>query len=133
MSRKPNILIVYTGGTIGMIKDYKTNALKAFDFNQITKNIPELEQLNCTIKTISFNEPIDSSNMNTSFYVEIAETIETNYEKLSLVAESQRFRRYGAIQLRGDGSGAGPKQFINSMRRVKLVQSLKITCALYNV
>ena len=81
MSRKPNILIVYTGGTIGMIKDYKTNALKAFDFNQITKNIPELEQLNCTIKTISFNEPIDSSNMNTSFYVEIAETIEANYDK----------------------------------------------------
>lgn len=81
MSRKPNILIVYTGGTIGMIKDYKTNALKAFDFNQITKNIPELEQLNCTIKTISFKEPIDSSNMNTTFYVEIAETIENNYQK----------------------------------------------------
>jgi len=81
MSKKPNILIVYTGGTIGMIKDYKTNALKAFDFNQITKNIPELEQLNCTIKTISFDEPIDSSNMNTSFYVDIAETIENNYEK----------------------------------------------------
>jgi L-asparaginase len=72
---------VYTGGTIGMIKDYKTNALKAFDFNQITKNIPELAQLNCTIKTISFNEPIDSSNMNTTFYVEIAETIENNYKE----------------------------------------------------
>lgn len=80
MSKKPNILIVYTGGTIGMIKDYKTNALKAFDFSQITENIPELEQLQCTIKSISFEDPIDSSNMNTSFYKDIAETIEANYK-----------------------------------------------------
>lgn len=80
MSIKPNILIVYTGGTIGMIKDYKTNALKAFDFSQITKNIPELEQLNCAIKSISFDEPIDSSNMNTIYYKDIAEIIESNYD-----------------------------------------------------
>ncbi|MGK0412352.1 MAG: L-asparaginase [Polaribacter sp.] len=80
MSKKPNILIVYTGGTIGMIKDYKTNALKAFDFSQITEKIPELEQLQCTIKSISFDNPIDSSNMNTLFYKNIAETIEANYK-----------------------------------------------------
>ena len=79
MSRKPNILIVYTGGTIGMIKDYKTNALKAFDFSQIIEKIPELEQLNCNIKSISFDEPIDSSNMNTDYYVEIVEVIENSY------------------------------------------------------
>ena len=54
MSKKPNILIVYTGGTIGMIKDYKTNALKAFDFSRILEKIPELEQLNCVTKSISF-------------------------------------------------------------------------------
>ncbi|TXD54171.1 MULTISPECIES: asparaginase [unclassified Polaribacter] len=81
MSKKPNILIVYTGGTIGMIKDYKTKALKAFDFSQIIENIPELEQLNCNIKSISFEDPIDSSNMNILFYKELAETIETNYRK----------------------------------------------------
>ncbi|MFT6064281.1 MAG: L-asparaginase [Paraglaciecola sp.] len=81
MSKKPNILIVYTGGTIGMIKDYKTKALKAFDFSQIIENIPELEQLNCNIKSISFDEPIDSSNMNTSYYKDIAEIIEVNYKK----------------------------------------------------
>lgn len=79
MAKKPNILIVYTGGTIGMIKDYKTNALKAFDFSQIIEKIPELEQLNCNIKSISFDEPIDSSNMNTAYYKEIAEVIEVNY------------------------------------------------------
>lgn len=79
MAKKPNILIVYTGGTIGMIKDYKTNALKAFDFSQIIHKIPELEQLNCNIKSISFDEPMDSSNMNIFYYKKIAEIIESNY------------------------------------------------------
>ena len=81
MANKPRILIVYTGGTIGMIKDYKTNALKAFDFSRIIDKIPELEQLECEIKSISFEEPIDSSNMNTKYYVDIVEIIESNYMK----------------------------------------------------
>ena len=80
MTNKPNILLVYTGGTIGMVKDYKTNALKVFDFSQIANKIPELQQLNCTIKSISFDEPIDSSNMNTHYYVAIVEIIEENYK-----------------------------------------------------
>ena len=79
MSKKPDILLVYTGGTIGMIKDYKTNALKAFDFNQISEKIPELQQLNCSIKSISFDIPIDSSNMNTQYYKDIVGIIENNY------------------------------------------------------
>jgi L-asparaginase len=79
MSKKPNILLVYTGGTIGMIKDYRTNALKAFDFSRILEKIPELEQLNCVIKSISFDIPIDSSNMNTQYYRDIVEIIENNY------------------------------------------------------
>ena len=79
MANKPNILIVYTGGTIGMIKDYKTGALKAFDFSRIIDKIPELEQLDCKIESISFDEPIDSSNMNTEYYINIVEIIEANY------------------------------------------------------
>ncbi|WNW00865.1 asparaginase [Tenacibaculum sp. HL-MS23] len=81
MSNKPKILIVYTGGTIGMVKDYKTGALKAFDFSQISSKIPELQQLHCDISTISFDEPIDSSNMNVNYYIDIAEIIANNYEK----------------------------------------------------
>ncbi|MGB0891050.1 MAG: asparaginase [Flavobacteriaceae bacterium] len=81
MTKKPQILLVYTGGTIGMVKDYETNALKAFDFSQILSRIPELRQLNCDIETISFDEPIDSSNMNTNYFVQIAEIIENNYLK----------------------------------------------------
>ena len=80
MSKKPNILLVYTGGTIGMIKDYKTNALKAFDFNQILEKIPELQQLNCFIKSISFEVLIDSSNMNTQYYRDIVDIIQNNYD-----------------------------------------------------
>lgn len=79
MSNKPKILIVYTGGTIGMVKDYITGALKAFDFNQISSKIPELQHLNCEIGTISFDEPMDSSNMNVSYYIDIAQIISDNY------------------------------------------------------
>lgn len=79
MSNKPKILIVYTGGTIGMVKDYNTGALKAFDFSQISSKIPELQHLNCEITTISFSNPIDSSNMNVDYYIEIAQIISDNY------------------------------------------------------
>lgn len=78
----PNILLIYTGGTIGMIKDYKTNALKVFDFEQIRKKIPELNLLDCIIHTISFDDPIDSSNMSPKYWVKIVNTIEDNYNKM---------------------------------------------------
>jgi len=81
MANKRNILLIYTGGTIGMVKDYDSNALRAFNFSQISENIPELNHLDCNIDSISFDEPIDSSNMNTQYYVQIAEAIENNYEK----------------------------------------------------
>ena len=77
---KPNILLIYTGGTIGMIKDPKTGVLKAFDFKNLLKRIPELHLLDCNIDTISFKEPIDSSNMNPNYWVQIAEIIESHYE-----------------------------------------------------
>jgi len=76
---KPSILLVYTGGTIGMIKDYKTKALKAFNFDKLLQKIPELQHIDCNINTISFDEPIDSSNMNIDSYIKIAEIISENY------------------------------------------------------
>ena len=77
---KPNILLIYTGGTIGMVKDYQSNSLKAFDFDNLRKNIPELNQIACNIKTISFEEPIDSSDMNSFYIANIAAIIETHYD-----------------------------------------------------
>jgi len=78
---KPNILLIYTGGTIGMIKDFKTGALKNFNFDELLKHIPELHLLDCHIKTKSFDNPIDSSNMKPEYWVRLAEMIEDNYSK----------------------------------------------------
>lgn len=75
----PNILLIYTGGTIGMVKDPETGVLRSFDFDNLLVKIPELQLLACSIETISFNEPIDSSNMNPDYWVQIAEIIENNY------------------------------------------------------
>ena len=77
---QPSILLIYTGGTIGMIKDTDSGALKAFDFDNLLDRIPELKLLDCDIKTISFHNPIDSSNMNPHYWVDIAEIIEDNYD-----------------------------------------------------
>lgn len=79
MQKKTNILLIYTGGTIGMVKDYKTGALKAFNFEELIKNIPELDQLDCTLKGVSFEKPIDSSNMNPGYWAQIASIIEEHY------------------------------------------------------
>ncbi len=76
----PNILLIYTGGTIGMVKDSNTGALKAFDFNNLLKRIPELKLLDCNIETISFEEPIDSSNINPKYWCVIADIIKDNYK-----------------------------------------------------
>jgi len=80
MPSKPKILLIYTGGTIGMMKDFSTGALKAFNFGKLLRKIPELRQLDCEIETVSFEKPIDSSNMNPEKWVMIAEMVEANYE-----------------------------------------------------
>ena len=79
MQSKPNILLIYTGGTIGMIKDFETGVLKAFNFKKLLQKIPELKLLECNIETISFKIPIDSSNINPQKWVDIAEIVENNY------------------------------------------------------
>ena len=70
------VLLIYTGGTIGMIKDSETRALKPFDFEQIKKEVPELNKFECEIDTFSFENPLDSSSMNPKVWVRIAEIIE---------------------------------------------------------
>jgi L-asparaginase len=79
MQSKAKILLIYTGGTIGMMKDFETGALKAFNFSKLLQKIPELKQLDCEIETISFENPIDSSNMNPLEWIKIATIIENNY------------------------------------------------------
>ena len=80
MLSKAKILLIYTGGTIGMKKDFVTGSLKAFNFSKLLQRIPELKLLDCEIETISFENPIDSSNMNPEKWVKLATIIEKNYD-----------------------------------------------------
>lgn len=79
MLSKSKILLIYTGGTIGMKKDFETGALRAFNFSKLLQRIPELKQLDCEIETISFENPIDSSDMNPEKWSKIATIIEDKY------------------------------------------------------
>jgi len=79
---KPKILIIYTGGTIGMIKNPRTGILRAFNFDHLLDNIPEINLLDCKINTVSLKHPIDSSNMSPEYWVQISEIIKTYYERV---------------------------------------------------
>lgn len=80
-SSRPRILIIYTGGTIGMIQDPSTHSLEPFDFNHLIDNVPKVKMLDYNIEHIQFNPPIDSSNMNPAHWQQIATEIERNYDK----------------------------------------------------
>lgn len=77
----PKVLLIYTGGTIGMIEDAIVKSLKPFNFNQITNEIPELNKLNCQIDTLAFENPIDSSNINFEIWTQIGDDIFRNYNE----------------------------------------------------
>lgn len=79
-SEETSILLIYTGGTIGMVTDYETGALKAFNFEELLNRVPEIKLLDHEVDAISFKEPIDSSEMNPDYYVKIVESIEGNYD-----------------------------------------------------
>lgn len=74
-----SILIIYTGGTIGMVKDEKTGVLKSFDFDSLLKEIPEIKKFAHQINVKSFDKPIDSSNIQLSDWVRLTEIIYDNY------------------------------------------------------
>lgn len=81
MEVKPKVLIIYTGGTIGMIKDPITGELSNVDFKFISHHVPEINRLNIEIDSVSFSQPVDSSEINPEHWKEIAETIFENYLK----------------------------------------------------
>ncbi len=79
MDETPSILVIYTGGTIGMIKDEKTGSLIPFNFKNTFELIPILEKFECTLDFVSFDPILDSSNIKPSHWIKIAEIIENNY------------------------------------------------------
>ena len=80
MESQTSILVIYTGGTIGMIKDFETGALKPFDFGNLYKVMPVLENFKFKIQSQSLTPLIDSSNMNPTFWIRLATLIGENYE-----------------------------------------------------
>lgn len=80
MSSKSSILLIYTGGTIGMVRDNQTGALQPFNFGQIYETIPILKNFNYQIDSFTFDPIIDSSNMKPAFWIKLAEVIKEKYE-----------------------------------------------------
>lgn len=77
---QPRILIVYTGGTIGMTEDLSTGALVPFSFDHLMKNVPKIGRLGFNLDHVEMDPPIDSSNMNPACWARIASVIADRYE-----------------------------------------------------
>nr|WP_052101772.1 type I asparaginase [Porphyromonas cangingivalis] len=77
---RASVLIIYTGGTIGMIENPHNGALEAFDFEYIEQHVPEIKRFNFKINTLSFDPVMDSSDMGPDSWVKIAEIIRDHYE-----------------------------------------------------
>ncbi len=77
---KSSVLLIYTGGTIGMHTDPASGALVPFDFTHIYEEIPSLRRQEVDIEVLPF-EPIDSSNASPELWVRLAEKIAENYDK----------------------------------------------------
>jgi L-asparaginase len=75
-----SILVIYTGGTIGMIRDEETGVLKPFNFDGIYEQIPILKKYHYELDFHCFDPLMDSSDMNPDVWVELAEIIERDYE-----------------------------------------------------
>ena len=83
----PKILIIYTGGTIGMIKDQRTGELRSFNFEYIYDHVPELERFNFELKSISISKPIDSSEMTLCHWTDLVEIRTDGKENLITAVE----------------------------------------------
>lgn len=81
MTYDNNVLLIYTGGTIGMNRNPQTGALEPFKFEHLLSNVPELAQFSTHIATYQFTPPIDSSNMSPRLWIELTHIIADNYDK----------------------------------------------------
>ncbi|CEA15024.1 MAG TPA: asparaginase [Fermentimonas caenicola] len=79
IDRNANVLLIYTGGTIGMLENKETGALEPFDFSHLRSNIPEMKKLNFNVESYQFNPPIDSSDVTIYTWQEMLKVIETHY------------------------------------------------------
>ena len=75
------VLLIYTGGTIGMNRNPHTKALEPFDFEHLLYNVPELKQFDTQIETYQFEPPIDSSDMSPALWTDLSHVIADHYDR----------------------------------------------------
>ncbi|MEM7160839.1 MAG: asparaginase [Bacteroidota bacterium] len=79
--KKKKVLLIYTGGTIGMVKNHLTGRLEPVDFDNLLSQIPALKKFNCRIDALFFSVPIDSSDAGPETWLKLIKLIEKHYEK----------------------------------------------------
>ena len=79
--KETKLLIIYTGGTIGMVHDRNTGSLVPIDFRYISEHVPELKKFGYDLHSVSFEPAIDSSNIDPSVWIRMARVIEENYDR----------------------------------------------------
>lgn len=77
---RPSVLMIYTGGTLGMVFDTNEKTLVPFNFEQIMENVPELNRLNFDLTVMMLPKPIDSSNIQVQDWIELGHIIEDNFQ-----------------------------------------------------
>lgn len=80
-TNETSVLMIYTGGTLGMVYDTKVKSLVPFNFEQIIENVPEIRRLDFELSILALEKPIDSSNMNPKIWVQLATIIQKNFQK----------------------------------------------------
>jgi L-asparaginase len=81
MEKGISILIIYTGGTIGMVNDPVTGSLVPIDFRHISDQVPELRRFGFTLESVSFDPVIDSSDVSPETWIKISATIAAGYDR----------------------------------------------------
>lgn len=75
------IMLIYTGGTIGMIRNPETGSLETFNFDHLRKHVPEINEFDFVIHNYQFDPPIDSSDMHPGLWAKLVKIIDYNYDK----------------------------------------------------
>ena len=90
-----SVLLIYTGGTIGMIENAETGALENFNFEQLQKHVPELQKSNCSIDSYQFDPPMDSSDMEPEAWRKLVRIIwygHNGFHSLSIELHARRIK-----------------------------------------
>jgi len=80
MTEFGHVLLIYTGGTIGMVEDAESGSLKPIDFSHLLEEIPELNKFDLNLEVISLDQPMDSSNIDLPFWIKLLQLIEEHYD-----------------------------------------------------